>query len=61
MREDYEHQLTVMRARMHSEDGILVLFPTLKQQQSIFPHEEELADGLSIIVQSNNGAIYQKP
>ncbi len=61
MREDYEHQLTVMRARMHSENGILVLFPTLKQQLSIFPHEEELADGLSIIVQSNNGAIYQKP
>lgn len=61
IRDDYENQLKAMHRRLHSEKGVLALFPTLQQQQAIFPSEEELAQGLSGILHSSDGSIYHMP
>jgi 4-amino-4-deoxy-L-arabinose transferase-like glycosyltransferase len=61
IRDDYEKQLSAMRTRLHSENGVLALFLTLQQQQAIFPSEEELAQGLSNILHSSDGSIYHMP
>jgi len=58
-REDYPQQLELMRERLAEGEGVLVAFSSLERQQHFLPSEEELAQGLNLMLWTESGAIYE--
>lgn len=60
-RTDYDDQLEAMRLRLEAEDGYLVTFETLSNQQAFFPPEAELSQGMESVLVVPLGAVYRFP
>jgi hypothetical protein len=57
-RDDYEAQLSAMRARLTEEGAVLALFDTISAQSTFLAPREELIEGLVEVFQSSDGAAY---
>jgi hypothetical protein len=57
-RDDYDAQLAAMRRRIGNEGAVLVLFNTIAAQSGFLPPAEELTEGLSLVFEASDGAIY---
>lgn len=60
-RADYESQLDRFRESILRQGAVLVLFDSLSTQQAFFPSEEELSEGLRLVYDAGDGAVYAAP
>lgn len=57
-RDDYGERLSTMRTLLHEDQGCLVLFSTLESQE-YFPSRADLSAGMTPLLETTSGAIYQ--